>query len=626
MRFTAVLFTAFYFLLIQPALSMPADSTAKITVPTKVNYSTEAEFRNGNLIWHQPDSGLTDLGKVNSASDHSYQYLGVPGSPCQPMIFPITNEITTYTGNRSNDLYYISNDSVKYFTTNKKFTQVDYHSGTFEELEIEILHTQNIIKGWNAGLLFNRFGVRDFILNSDTYRSRFMLFTAYHSKSGRYSLFANARWQNTEDQLNGGIQNDSSYLNAVTDNVSIKGLLFRITDARQREKRKEFYVSQFLDFGRTTGDSSHKERIPMIRLNHSFSFERHSLTYLDATTDSSFYTNYFYGESTYDSIGTDEISNKFSLIVPADRRNAHSISRNWSIDVNAEYSMIRHLQKEKAEWNNLVAGGNIISKFDSSDWDIEAGLRYVINGRDKDNFAAHAGASVPLLSLFTLSAAVQNSTTSPDYIYTFYDSNNFKWVNDFDKIKSQSVSAAIAIEKFKFSLSGRLMTVTNPVYFDKTASPAQFHASVVINQIRLEKNFRVGSFHLDNFIVYQKADEEDVIHLPQWLSRNSLYFQKQIFNKKLLMATGFDLGYNSSYYSDDFMPATGAFYLQSTLKTGDYPRFDFFIKGKIKGARIFLKMENIFDDVIRDAYYLTPHYPQPGRVFRFGLTWRFFDA
>ncbi|MBL0104455.1 MAG: hypothetical protein IPP51_12305 [Bacteroidetes bacterium] len=49
-------------------------------------------------------------------------------------------------------------------------------------------------------------------LNSDTYKSKFILFTSYRSASGVYSLFANARWQSIEDQMNGGIQNDSAFL------------------------------------------------------------------------------------------------------------------------------------------------------------------------------------------------------------------------------------------------------------------------------------------------------------------------------------------------------------------------------------------------------------------------------
>jgi len=60
-------------------------------------------------------------------------------------------------------------------------------------------------------------------------------------------------------------------------------------------------------------------------------------------------------------------------------------------------------------------------------------------------------------------------------------------------------------------------------------------------------------------------------------------------------------------------------------KTGDYPMIDFFIHMKIKTARIFLKVENLSDGIFANRYFLTPHYPQAGRLLQFGLSWRFFD-
>jgi hypothetical protein len=40
---------------------------------------------------------------------------------------------------------------------------------------------------------------------------------------------------------------------------------------------------------------------------------------------------------------------------------------------------------------------------------------------------------------------------------------------------------------------------------------------------------------------------------------------------------------------------------------------------------IYIKFENALDGLYGKSYFSTPHYPMPGRVFRFGLRWRFFD-
>ena len=93
----------------------------------------------------------------------------------------------------------------------------------------------------------------------------------------------------------------------------------------------------------------------------------------------------------------------------------------------------------------------------------------------------------------------------------------------------------------------------------------------------------------------------------------------------MLIQTGFDFHFNSFYYADAFMPATGMFYWQNETKTGGFGLVDFFFNFRIKSARMFLKFENIGDNFLAKGYYLTPHYPMPGMTVQFGVVWRFFD-
>ena len=83
--------------------------------------------------------------------------------------------------------------------------------------------------------------------------------------------------------------------------------------------------------------------------------------------------------------------------------------------------------------------------------------------------------------------------------------------------------------------------------------------------------------------------------------------------------------YNSKYYANAFMQTTTLFYLQNEVKTGGFARVDLFFNLKIKTARIFVEFENVADGLTGKSYILTPHYPMPGRVFKWGIVWRFFD-
>ncbi|MBL0104453.1 MAG: TonB-dependent receptor [Bacteroidetes bacterium] len=157
------------------------------------------------------------------------------------------------------------------------------------------------------------------------------------------------------------------------------------------------------------------------------------------------------------------------------------------------------------------------------------------------------------------------------------------------------------------------------------ALPEQYAPVVTIDQLKLEKTFLIGGFHFENNLTIQKNSGEDQIHLAPLFTLHSLFYQHKFFSNKMLTDIGVNAAYNSEYYADNFMPSTGLFYRQDEMKTEGYLRFDLFLRIKIKSARIFLKMENINDNMQKSAYYLTPHYPQPGKVFRFGLVWRFFD-
>jgi hypothetical protein len=213
---------------------------------------------------------------------------------------------------------------------------------------------------------------------------------------------------------------------------------------------------------------------------------------------------------------------------------------------------------------------------------------------------------------------------NPDFVYRFFDSNNFKWKNEFPEQKI--INATIAYEEKPHSIKvlTTYYTISNYIYLNENAYPSQALNNLAVSSITICKNFIYRNWHFNNTFIYQKANLE-YIHIPNIITEQTLYLEKKYFRNALLLATGISLNFNSAYYADAFMPANGLFYSQDETKTGGYPRFDIFAIGKIKTARIFLKMENAFDGLFKRSYYLTPHYPMPGRVLKFGLVWRFFD-
>src|SRR5207244_4129080 len=146
---------------------------------TVLNYIYEKDFVYSIPEKFKLDTSVSQVHHVNPALDHHHNYLGTNGSASESQFFVLPEPIYTFTSIRSYDLQMLHSDSTKYYHTNKRFTELDYHQGNFKEQRIAILHSQNIKNNWNAGFDFDRQGVKDFMNYSDTFRSRFELYTWY---------------------------------------------------------------------------------------------------------------------------------------------------------------------------------------------------------------------------------------------------------------------------------------------------------------------------------------------------------------------------------------------------------------------------------------------------------------
>jgi hypothetical protein len=181
------------------------------------------------------------------------------------------------------------------------------------------------------------------------------------------------------------------------------------------------------------------------------------------------------------------------------------------------------------------------------------------------------------------------------------------------------------MEEQKFLVSYSFTSLQNMIYYDTTSTPKQFSEKVTYFKGKLQKNFTWRNWIFENTVEYQKADNENVIHLPEWMTGHSLSYEKYFFRSALFARIGFDVRYVSSYSADRYMPALQQFYLQYDKKTGGYVLTDFFITFRVKASRFFIKMENLLNGVAPEPQFFRPDYPLTQRYLRFGLQLRFFD-
>jgi hypothetical protein len=181
---------------------------------------------------------------------------------------------------------------------------------------------------------------------------------------------------------------------------------------------------------------------------------------------------------------------------------------------------------------------------------------------------------------------------------------------------------AIPTLGFDFNLS--VDNLTDMVYFDKEALPQQHNGNIQVVAANLKQDFRVGSFTLENNVVYQLSSNQAVLPLPEIALYHNLYYHGLWF-KVLNMQIGADVRYHTAYYAPSYMPATGQFFVQDKMKIGNYPVMNVYINAHLKRTRFFIQYYHLNQLFMQGDYYSMPYYPINPATLKMGLTWNFYD-
>ena len=144
----------------------------------------------------------------------------------------------------------------------------------------------------------------------------------------------------------------------------------------------------------------------------------------------------------------------------------------------------------------------------------------------------------------------------------------------------------------------------------------------------LTQNFKLGIFHLDNEVTWQKSSKEEILPLPDLSLYHNFYLLTKLAKKVLTLQLGADVRYFTSYCAPAYMPATQQFHLQSEedrVEIGGYPIVDVYANLHLKRTRIFVMMSHVNAGMGQPNYFLAPHYPINQRVLKIGLSWNFYD-
>ncbi len=228
-----------------------------------------------------------------------------------------------------------------------------------------------------------------------------------------------------------------------------------------------------------------------------------------------------------------------------------------------------------------------------------------------------------------LKAELVNQLYTPSLIqHRLFISQKAFWENDFDKTLETSLAGTYELPAFRFSATLRNQLITNFIYYDTLATPKQHGTAINILQVMLRKDFKLGPFAFNNLFVFQNVSQ-NVLRLPSYFSKHSLYFEGRVFKKVLETRIGFDLRLSNAYKADAYNPLIGQFHLQDEQDIPFAPLLDAFINFRVNTFRFFVKVENLLTPIRNQYYYQTARQALPfswsNGGLRFGLSWRLVD-
>lgn len=526
-------------------------------------------------------------------------------------------------------------ETATFYNTKTPFSYLKYLTGGTnfrEEDQIAFLFTANANKDLNFGTTLDYIYARGEYQKQSVKRFSGSIFGSYNGK--KYSATGLIATNDYNSIENGGIT-ESSYLTnppygytaAVNFPVNIEA------GAQSTYKHLQAHYNQQYSLGferkvKDAKDSTEMEFIPVTRFMHTFQLDRMSRRYYESTVEKKFYKNtYLPDKLTNDSNSLTKITNRLSVNLAEEFNKWMQFGLTAYLENDIEQfgykvdSTMMHqnesntklggiLSKERGQQFNYRFLGELnFAGYKAGDFNLEARLGGFFR-LWKDTIALHANGFV--------------NSAEPSFFLKNYDSNHFRWDNEFTKTYKTHVGGEFSIPTRSLSLLVNLENISKQVYFDSIALPAQFDGNVQVISAQLKLDFHVGKFTLENNIVYQLSSNQEVIPLPTVTLFHNLYFHDKWFDV-LSVQLGTNVRFHSAYNAPGYMPATGQFYNQNEMSIGNYPVMNAYANFHLKRTRFYVEYYHVNQLFMKGIYYSMPYYPINPAVFKMGLTWNFYD-
>jgi hypothetical protein len=541
-------------------------------------------------------------------------------------------------GAKAKHVNYLEVEDINYYNVPTPMTDLFFKT-TFEQGQLlDALLTFNTSERLNFSIAYKGFRSLGKYQISQVQSGNFRTTANYQTANKKYALRAHIAAQDIDSEENGGLLNKELQFESKDPEFTDRSRIDVVFDnARNNVLGKRYYLDHSYALTRKV-DSTHATSLS---IGHRFGYETRYFQFKqDAQND-------YFGPTIITPVN-DKASLKttFNQVSIAYSNKFLGMLKGFANMYQYDYFFNSILITDTQEIQNQLTGEEVsvgaAYQNQIGEFKLDGSFAYTITG-DLTDHIFDASASYVLNKKHRVMVSAHSSSRMPDFNFLLYQSEyeNYNWQNTagFENQSIRSLKLDLVSQVWG-DLMVQYATTDNYTYFSSDASdddilagqenafvtPKQESNTVSLLKVKYNKEFKVGRWALNNTLMYQNISQTNtVLNVPQLVTRNTLYYSNEVFDRAMFLQTGVTFKYFTKYTMDGYNPLLGEFYLQNREELGGFPLLDFFINAKIQQTRVYIKAEHFNSSFTGNTFYAAPNYPYRDFVVRFGLVWNFFS-
>ncbi|MFW5707149.1 MAG: putative porin [Bacteroidota bacterium] len=593
------------------------------------------------LTTNHVDTTLHGFHMYDFAANQGYLYAhkGNPGHAHRHLYYSpqmrnglILNDRQLYGG------YLFEHDELKFYRPRYVFTELFYVTGSDREQLFNAKHMQKLHETFHAGLQYRIINSPGSFNRMSTRNANLYLTADYLSKNQRYQALGSFIVNRLRNEESGGLEDPQAF------EQDQRSDFVNLDQAETWYRDISFNLRHFYQTGFYITEEEQEDRfINLGRINHDFTYQRTAFLFTNSAAPYPYYDfPKLDSTSTMDSTVVHRVENLVSWSNFPVSSGRGTFPFNFKLYLKHSYYSIQQpaqrpedapVEDDEGEkiyyatrnsFNQLVQGIEIESDRRKL-LSFEAFANLTLGGYNDDDF--HAGGTLHIGREdreYNLELMMRYANMKVPYFYNNISVNQIRWNMNFGKQQLLNLRASLHLPWI--TLEGNYYLVDNGIYFNQVALPEQNTTELGYFSLGAFSEVQLGRFGLRNHIILQESTSRNFQSYPLVASYHSVFVNFGLSDNALMNHVGIDFHYNTPYQPMNFMPVTRAFYLQNQFDQPGKYLLDVFWSGKIKSARLFVKYQNLLGLVLDlPPHYDIPFYPIPETMFKFGVSWMFFD-